>query len=150
MKYAIVYKYTPTDMFSGRECDPEYRTYITKDSSDKTRVMDIIHDSNEYELVSKAPIPETDMHCDVNKLLHIVNGIINELLHKENCIFSLVKQMSEFDNNTVFLVRDKKGILYVVRYVPEGEYLESELELQAVAAAMEHITTVNKYSKNIG
>lgn len=58
--------------------------------------------------------------------------------------------LSEFDNNTVFLVRDKKGILYVVRYVPEGEYLESELELQAVAAAMEHITTVNKYSKNIG
>ena len=98
MNYAIVYKYTPTDMFSGTVYPSEYRTYITKDNSDKERVMTIIHNSDEYELVSNTPVPEIIMHGDADKLLRIVNAIINELLQKENCIFSLVKQMSEFDD----------------------------------------------------
>ena len=53
--------------------------------------------------------------------------------------------LSEFAENTIFLVRDNKDDIYVVRYTTAGEYMESELDMQAVASAMEHIKIVNKY-----
>ena len=53
--------------------------------------------------------------------------------------------LSEFGENTIFLVRDNKDDVYVVRYTTTGEYMESELDMQAVASAMEHIKIVNKY-----
>lgn len=55
--------------------------------------------------------------------------------------------LSEFGNDTIFLVRDITSTLYVVRYTTEGNYLESELEIDAMSQAFEHIDLVNKYGK---
>ena len=55
--------------------------------------------------------------------------------------------LSEFGNDTVFLIRDNTSSLYVVRYTTEGMYLLSELEMEAVSKAFEHIDVVNKYGK---
>lgn len=55
--------------------------------------------------------------------------------------------LSEFGNDTVFLVRDKTHSLYVVRYTTEGNYIESELEMDMINQAFEHIDVVNKYGK---
>ena len=53
--------------------------------------------------------------------------------------------LSEFNEGEIFLIRDNTDDLYVVRYVLEGEYLETELENQAVEEAMNNIKIVNKY-----
>lgn len=53
--------------------------------------------------------------------------------------------LSEFGENEIFLVRDNTDDLYVVRYVLDGEYLETELEAKAVEDAMNSIKIVNKY-----
>ena len=53
--------------------------------------------------------------------------------------------LSEFNEGEIFLVRDTNDDLYVVRYVLEGEYLETELEAKAVEDAMNNIRIVNKY-----
>ena len=55
--------------------------------------------------------------------------------------------LSEFDENTIFLIRDNTSSLYVVRYTIEGKYLESELEIDMISQAFEHINLINKYGK---
>ena len=57
--------------------------------------------------------------------------------------------LSEFNDNTIFLVRDNTSTLYVVRYTTEGNYLESELEIEAMNQAFEHIDLINKYGKKM-
>lgn len=95
MRSAIVYKYTPTDIFTGKQYEPEYRTYITKDSSDENRVMEVLRNSNEYKLFSKTPVPDNK-----DKLLRVITGIINELLKEEHCIFSLIINSTDYDDYT--------------------------------------------------
>ena len=53
--------------------------------------------------------------------------------------------LSELDPDTFFLVRDKSGKVYVVRYVREGYFMESDLATEDVRKAMENIAIINKY-----
>ena len=53
--------------------------------------------------------------------------------------------LSELPEGSFFLIRDSLDDVYVIRYTTAGEFLESELEIAAIASAMENVNIVNKY-----
>lgn len=76
--------------------------------------MTAIKESNEYELVSKTPILD-----DRSKLLIIVTGIVNELLQKENCIFSLIKKQTKYGEYTEKTIESFEVVPHNFVYVEE-------------------------------
>lgn len=55
--------------------------------------------------------------------------------------------LEEIPHGEYFLFRDIVGDLYVVRFTPNGEYLQAELESEMRAKAYEEINIHNKYGK---
>jgi hypothetical protein len=55
--------------------------------------------------------------------------------------------LEELPKDGYFLFRDSNGDLYVVRFVENGKFLESDLELEAYTKAMEEINLHNKYGR---
>lgn len=53
--------------------------------------------------------------------------------------------LSEIPEGGYFLIRDSLGDVYVIRYTTNGEFLESELQIDAMQNAVEMIDIFNKY-----
>ena len=107
-----------------------------------------IKDNIEENLESNNFADGTKYYSLNSKLTNIFSNVFKINISKTIVVeYDHDIDLTEFDPNTIFLVRDNTDKVYVVRYMLNGEYLESELELEAISQAFDHIRTVNKYSK---